>query len=859
MNAAHDEKATWPTILGQVRPLPETLGSARMPVWATGLRKSSKVPYPKTRRGMFASLVTAVLLVGAGLTGMAALPTTAVKKYSTLQARDAPIPGLITEDTHFYDQSPPVYPSPEMAGTGSWAVAHRKAAALVAKMTLEEQVSLTAGANDTQGCSGFISGIPRLGFPGLCLNDAGNGLRDTDFVSSWPGGVHVGASWNRRLTTKRAIGIAAEFKKKGVNVMLGPVVGPVGRTQLGGRAWEAYSVDPYLAGELVYETITGSQSMGVITSTKHFVGNEQETNRWPAGDVQSVSTNMDDRTMHELYLWPFQNAVLAGTGNIMCSYNRLNNSYSCANSKGLNGLLKTELGFQGFVVSDWLAQHTGSASALAGLDMAMPNDEFFGQNLVQAVQNGSVPASRVTDMATRIISAWYQMGQDVGIRKPGFGMVADLTQPHPVVDARNPADHRVLLDGAAEGHVLVKNTNNALPFRKPKFLSVFGYSAQSAPQNDFSPIFFAGWSVGLQAADFNANGVDVKHLPYAPNGTLYSGGGSGANSQTTVSSPFDALQHRAWEDGTQLFWDFLSQDPDINPVSDACFVFGNAWATEGYDRHGLQDNYTDTLIANVAAKCKNTIVVLHNAGVRLVDPWIDHPNVTAVIFAHLPGQASGKALVSLLYGEANPSGKLPYTVAKKVSDYGDTVHPVQPEGIFSLFPQANFTEGVYIDYRRFDAENIEPRFEFGFGLSYTTFGYSALQIAKSAPPSKYAAYPSGRVLQGGQVDLWDQLVTVTANLANTGAMGGAEVAQLYITLPGAGPSGRLNIPIRQLRGFEKTYVAAGQTVRLSFTLTRRDLSYWDVVAQKWHLPRGEFTVSVGSSSRKLPLVGTFTM
>ncbi|CAK7274258.1 hypothetical protein SEPCBS119000_006077 [Sporothrix epigloea] len=859
MKAAHEEKTTWPRTLGQLGSLPETLESATTPAWTTGTRKSSKMPCPKTRRGIVASLVTVVLLVSGGLTGLAALQTTAVKKYSALQARGDSVPGLITEDTHFYGQSPPVYPSPEMAGTGSWAVAHRKAAALVAKMTLEEQVSLTAGANDTKGCGGLIPAIDRLGFPGLCMSDAGNGLRNADFVSSWPSGMHVGASWNRDLATKRAIGMAAEFKKKGVNVLLGPVVAPVGRTQLGGRVWEGFSVDPYLAGELVYKTVTGSQSVGVITSTKHYVGYEQETNRWLSGDIQSVSTNMDDRTMHELYLWPFQNAVLAGTGNIMCSYNRLNNSYSCANSKGLNGLLKTELGFQGFVVSDWLAQHTGSASALAGLDMAMPNDEFFGQNLVQAVQNGSVPAWRVADMATRIIGAWYQMGQDISMPKPGFGIVADLSQPHPVIDARDPADRQVLLDGAIEGHVLVKNANNVLPFRKPKFLSVFGYSAQNPPQNDYSPVDFSSWSIGLQSADIIVGVTDVNHFPYAPNGTLYSGGGSGANSQTTVSSPFDALQHRAWQDGTQLFWDFLAQDPDVNPVSDACFVFGNAWATESFDRYGLQDNFTDTLIANVAAKCKNTVVVLHNAGVRLVDPWIDHPNVTAVIFAHLPGQASGEALVSLLYGEANPSGKLPYTVAKQTSDYGDTVDPVQPEGIFSLFPQANFTEGVYIDYRRFDAENIEPRFEFGFGLSYTTFGYSALQIAKSAPPSKYAAYPVGRVLQGGQVDLWDQLVTITANLANTGAMAGAEVAQLYITLPGAGPSGSLNIPIRQLRGFEKTYVAAGQTVRLSFTLTRRDLSYWDVVAQKWHLPRGEYTVSVGSSSRKLPLVGSFSV
>lgn len=822
-------------------------------------------------------MLSILLVIGGGLSRFAALCAhdsninngSALRDRTTLSARDAAaaVPGLITNDSYFFGDSPPVYPSPDMTGVGTWAIAYNKAVALVKSMTLEEKVNLTAGVSATNGCSGTIPAVPRLNFTGMCLSDAGNGLRSTDFVSSWPSGIHVGASWNRSLALQRAIGMAGEFKKKGVNVILGPVVGPVGRTVRSGRYWEGISVDPYLAGALVYETVTGTQQTGVITSTKHYIGNEQETNRLQSGDVQSVSSNIDDRTMHELYLWPFQDAVFAGSGNIMCSYQRVNNSYGCANSKTLNGLLKTELGFQGFVVSDWGAQHSGVASTLSGLDVAMPNSIYWGNSLIQAVQNGSVPESRVTDMATRIVASWFQMGQDTGIPVPGIGMAADLTKPHPIVDARDPAAKQTLLDGAIEGHVLLKN-NNSLPLKTPKFLSIFGYSARAADQNNYGGSI-SPWVFGCEAANatdtlagFIGN-PDPNPLGIAPNGTLFSGGGSGANSQTTLSAPFDALTQQAWKDGTQLFWDFTSQSPSVNAVSDACLVFGNVWASEAFDRPAVTDDYTDQLIANVAARCSNTIVVLHNAGTRVVDAWIDHPNVTALLFAHLPGQASGEALVSLLYGTSNPSGKLPYTVAKQASDYGALLDPTLPEGIFGNFPQANFTEGVFIDYRHFDAANITPRFEFGFGLSYTTFGYANLSVVKAVPVSPaetnlFAEYPTGAVREGGQADLWDQLVTVTAEVQNTGGVAGAEVAQLYITLPTPANSS-VDIPVRQLRGFDKTLLAAGETATVSFALTRRDLSYWDIVAQKWLLQSGTYTVSVGASSRNLPLVGTFTI
>ena len=339
-------------------------------------------------------------------------------------------------------------------------------------------------------------------------------------------------------------------------------------------------------------------------------------------------------------------------------------------------------------------------------------------------------------------------------------------------------------------------------------------------------------------------GGSPRPLDIAANGTIVSGGGSGATAQSLVVSPFDALVQKAYEENTQLFWDFSKYPMAPNPETDACLVFGNVWSAEGSDRPNLRDDYTDGLIKDVANQCSNTIVILHNAGTRLVDQWVNHPNVTALIFAHLPGQDSGKALVDILYGKVNPSGKLPYTVAKNESDYGHVLNPDTPEGPYLNFPQSNFTEGVYVDYRHFDKLNIEPRYEFGFGLSYTAYNYSNLQIQK-LDDANTSPYPTGPVMEGGQTDLWDVLVKVTADVTNAGEKDGAEAAQLYVGMPDA--------PLRQLRGFSKPFITAGETMQVQFELNRRDLSVWDTVQQKWLLQSGDYKIYVGASSRILPL------
>ena len=547
----------------------------------------------------------------------------------------------------------------------------------------------------------------------------------------------------------------------------------------------------------------------------------------------------------------------------MCSYQRVNNSYSCQNSKVLNGLLKTELGFQGFVVSDWGGQHTGTASALAGLDMTMPSgNDYWGSQLVEAVRNGSVPERLLDDKATRVIAAWYHSRQDDPNLPPvGVGLPYDLLAPHEVVDARDPDDAETLPEGAIQGHVLVKNVDNALPLSKPRVLTVYGYDAKR-PERNNPNTGSGGWSFGLESTTYDAvkcgfgpyGGQCPVPFPAFVNGTIVSGGGSGAVTPFYIDSPIQALESRARKEGTQLFWDLENSDNTVPGATDACLVFTNAYSSEGVDRPALRDDYSDALVKNIAGKCENTIVVIHNAGIRLVDQWIDHSNVTAVVLAQLPGQDSGEAITRILYGDVSPSGKLPYTIARNESDYGHLLAPKTESGWDRYFPQDNFTEGVFIDYRAFDENDIQPRFEFGFGLTYTTFKYSNLQIKNTVDLSSLSKVPSGRVIPGGHEDLWDTIATVSADVTNTGDVQAAEIGQLYVTIPGDGQ------PVRQLRGFDKVLLSPGETKSFEFELRRRDLSVWDVTTQQWTLLTGsDYDLSVGASSRQLHLNGTLSL
>jgi beta-glucosidase len=615
---------------------------------------------------------------------------------------------------------------------------------------------------------------------------------------------------------------------------------------------------------------------------------EQETNRNPIAesDTQSSSSNVDDQTMHELYLWPFQDAVHAGVGSVMCSYNRINGTYGCENSKAINGLLKGELDFNGFVVSDWVAQHSDQASANAGLDMAMPDSRYWGDNRLANMVDDGLNRTRLEDMATRIVATWYQFGQDKpDLPKFGVGMPADVTKPHDYIDARDPAAKASLLQQAVEGHVLVKNIRSALPLRSPQVLSLFGYDAVSAfaaspaPEANVpgAPDFWSQSWIGVNLTDEQAHEIGsnapVESPPGTYKGVLLVGGGSGSNVPAYISTPYDAISQRAYDDGTELWSDFASLDPSVVASSSACLVFINAFSSEIFDRPDLADEASDELVKNVASKCNNTIVVVHNVGIRLVDAFADNDNVTAIIFAHLPGQDAGRAVARILYGDVSPSGRLPYTVAKDASDYGSLLNPCQADG--SRSPQCDFTEGVNIDYRHFLARNITPRYEFGFGLTYSSFEYSNLELNVNATATSGSTtgdapvYTNGTtqnsdndsVTVGGLASLFESVGSIAATITNTGSIAAAEVAQLYLLIPNQNVSSSDPdiVNTRALRGFQKVSILPNNTAKVTFELRRKDISRWDTRKQAWVVPSGEYAVFVGKSVLDTPLRSTFTL
>jgi len=842
-------------------------------------------------------------------------------------------------------QSPPWYPTPRGGTLPSWQHSYGKAQQMVERMSLVEKVNITTGTGWAMNlCVGNTGPAIDAGFPSLCLQDGPLGIRFSDHATSFPAGVTVGATWNRDLMRARGAAHGRQAKLKGVHVLLGPAMGPLGRNPAGGRNWEGFGADPVLQAVAAYETIQGIQSQGVMATAKHFVGNEQEHFRksFEWGLPEALSSNIDDRTMHELYVWPFAHSVRAGVASVMCSYQMVNNSYACANSKLMNGLLKDELGFQGFVQSDWLAQRSGVASALAGLDMSMPGDgihwvdgkALFGEQLTLSILNGSVPVSRLDDMATRIVAAWYQLGQDswtsdrpnfsswtddeFGYLHHGSGSPQEKTLVNQFVETETDESRKVARDVAAEAIVLLKNSDAILPLSPD-----LGGRSEAHPRRVAVIGEDAGTGEGPNYCDDRA----------CNQGTLAVGWGSGATEFTYLVDPLSALNASFDASATELT-SFLKNDlsDDIREElkeQDLCLVFANADSGEGYlawqgvraDRNGLELQKDGArLIRDVATNCGgSTVVVIHSVGPVILEEFVDLPSVKAVLFAMLPGQESGNALADVLFGRVDASGRLPYTVGKSLRDYGPNAPVLYYPN--DIVPQVDFKEGLYIDYRHFDQNQVEPRYPFGYGLSYTTIVLSDLVITglkpRSAlpaprpatlepplydeviPPAESALYPAGftklrkyiypyissinqvkkgrypyphgyeRVQEpspagggeGGNPSLFEDQVRVDVRVANQGHRAGKEVIQLYVSFPPSitepSTGAVIDTPVRVLRNFTKVDLQPGEERVVSLTLNRKDLSYWSVVQQNWVMPSGLFTISVGRNSRDLQLQATY--
>ena len=702
------------------------------------------------------------------------------------------------------------------SATDADAVADQKAAALVAQMTQDEKIQLVHGTGfgtSPIGGASFIPGISHLGIPNIISADSAGGVNVASTnATPLPSPLALAASWDPQLAHDYGARIAIELRTLGFTEGLGGGV-DLAREPRNGRTFEYMGEDPVLAGNMIAQRTLGTQAQKVIATIKHYAMNDQETNRFTS------NSQADERTMRELHLLPFEIGVKDGQpGNVMCSYNLVNGLKACQNPYLITDVLKKEWGFKGVVQSDWIFAVTDTVqAATAGLDEeeAGSTDDsvgvfglptHFNQKLKAAVAAGSVPQSRLDDMVQRKLRTLYKLGI----------MDSPATAGGTIDQTAGDAD---ALKVAQQSMVLLKNATpsgtsaSALPLDATsiKSIVVIGGNADAG-------VISGGGSGAVPARDGNA----VTCLD-----PTYMVGNLGFISGCATwykSAPLAAIKARA-PNATVTYFNGTDATAAANAAAsaDVAIVFATQWQTEDADLGSLSlpDNAADpanqgydqnALIAAVAAPAKRSIVVLET-GTAVTMPWLD--NVHAVLEAWYPGVQGGPAIASLLFGDVNPSGKLPLSFPKSEGD-------LPQKAISKTDLNVVYSEGLAMGYRWYDSQQIVPLFPFGYGLSYTRFSYSAVKTSTDS---------SGNV-------------TVSFTLANSGSRDGAEVAQIYAGLPSN--SGE---PPKRLVGWQKLTLAAGESKTVSVTINAQRLAVWDTGTHAWKIPAGSFTFYVGGSSR----------
>jgi beta-glucosidase len=674
--------------------------------------------------------------------------------------------------------SPALAVSTACPWVGSAAPISQRVSMLLAKMTVAQKVALLTGTSGS-GYVGFVPAIGSLCVPALNMQDGPAGVGDgMTGVTQLPAPVAVAATWDTSAEQTYGHLIGAEQAAKGTNVDLGPTINIV-RDPRWGRAFESIGEDPYLNGTMGAANIRGVQSAGVMAMVKHLAVYNQETNRNTAADNAVVR----NQAMQEIYLPAFQAAVQQGAASsVMCSYSYINGRAACQNPNTIRTALRHQDGFGGFVTSDWGGTHSTAASANAGLDMDMPgSDGYFGRALQTAVSHGSVSTATLNSMVSHVLTEMFAFGL---FDKPAAGSRSET--------ATN-ATHRARAAALAEeGTVLLKNSANVLPLgSSDSSIAVIGADASSMPQT-------AG------------------------------GGSAKVNSSGTVS-PLQGITAAA-PCGVTVRYNSGSSDSSAAALaasSGVAIVFASYPESEGSDLTSIDlGSKEDSLISAVAAANPRTIVVL-NTGSAVTMPWLS--SVAGVLEAWYPGQEGGTAIASILFGNADPSGHLPVTFPTSLSQV--------PASTAARWPGTNgavdYSEGIDVGYRWYQANGLTPLFPFGYGSSYTSFSFSNLRI--------------GPLTAGGAA-------TVSATVTNTGSRSGADVAQLYVDDPPA--SGQ---PPEQLEGFQRVYLQPEASKRVTFHLTQHNLQYWNSSSNGWTTSTGSYGIKVGDSSANLPLSGTLSV
>jgi beta-glucosidase len=715
--------------------------------------------------------------------------------------------------------SEPTQPMPWMNSSLS---PDERAAMVVKEMTLDEKISMLHGtgmkglspisplAVKSNGGAGYVVGVPRLGIPDIQMSDAAYGVRVSGengrYSTALPSDLAGAASWDLGTAYEYGALIARELRAQGYNMSLGGGVN-LTREPRNGRTFEYLGEDPILAGKMVGQVMRGEQTEHVIGDIKHYAVNDQESGR------NAINANIDKRAMRESDLLAFEIGLReSNAAAVMCSYNRVNGDYACENKYLLTDVLKKDWNFKGFVVSDWQATHSAAKASAAGLDHEEPGEIFYGDTLKKEVESGKVPMSELDDHVHRVLRSMFASG------------VIDDPPQKSVVDVMGGFEIAQKIE--EQSIVLLKNEHSQLPLDASQVASIAVIGAHS--------------DVGMISGGGSAQ-VDP------PGGNAIMPPGKGATTwQAQIwfpTSPLKAI--RAAAPLAKVQYDSGADSAAAAALAksaDVAIVFAYQWESEGMDLDSLSlPEHQDDLIAKVAAANPHTVVVLET-GTAVTMPWADQ--VSGIVEAWYGGSRGAEALARVLFGEVNPSAKLPMTFPKGEADlpHLNIVKPPaksttngEPDAwkkIAAGLPafQTTYDEGLKVGYKWYDAEHKQVLFPFGFGLSYTTFKYSDLNVT----PGK--------------------VVNVSFRLTNTGNRAGSEIAEVYASLPESAGE-----PPKRLVGWSKVKLNAGESKEVAIDIDPEYLSIFNVQQDAWQLIPGDYAVMVGGSSQSLPLKASVTM
>lgn len=658
-------------------------------------------------------------------------------------------------------------------GTGGLGGAELEARVdeLVSQMTLEEKIAQMVGGGST-GPGASVPGVERLGVPTFQMSDGPRGVSARPGTTQVPVGMARGASWDPELERRIGQLMGRELRAIGANVLLAPNINILSHPSWG-RAQETYGEDVHHLSRMGVAFIEGVQEYA-IANAKHYAANNIEDTRF------EVNAIVDERTLREIYLPHFRAAVLeADVGSVMTAYNLVNGLYCAENDHLVREILKTDWAFDGFAISDWiLGTRSTVPSALAGLDIEMPGELFYGQALLDAVVDGDVPEELIDEAVGRTVRKKLQFRLD---------------QPSPVDESVIASDEHLALarEAAVQGSVLLKNVSDTLPLDAGALsrVAVVGFLSDTPNTGDMgssdtSPSFIVTPLEGIEEAVGGA--VTIDHI-----------------GKDTLDASDETVVQQA--DAVIVVVGLTGEDESES-------LFGGGDRVE----LGLSPEHVG-LIQGVATLNARTVVVLEGGSAITMGDWL--PDVEALLMAWYPGQMGGHAIADLLFGDANPSGKLSLSIPKSVDD-------LPPFDAVSTEVTYQYFHG----YRHIDREGLTPEFEFGFGLSYTTFAVDNLRADQSSAVA-------------------DDVVRFSVDVSNTGDVAGAEVVQLYVTYPGSAVE-RANL---ELKGFKKVMLEPGETQTVEIDVPVNNLAYYDVSASAWTLEDLEHQVHVGSSSRDLPL------